>query len=567
MEYIPIRANDLIRKVNRDMFLPAIQRELVWEPHRIERLFDSIMSDYPIGTFLFWKLKEENKKEWPIYEFIRDYDQHSPHNQLANVHGITRDIHLVIDGQQRISSLYIGLCGSYRYFYYRWRKAHLYLNLLKPGIPDEENPEELTYQFSFRDNSWSSDQNTEYWYPVGQILDFDDSEDAKSDLKQYLTHLPDVKKDLANKLIGRLHTRIHTITIGNYYGERSQNYEKVLQIFVRANSGGKPLEYSDLLLATATAKWKTLDARSEIHDFTDSINEIGKGFTFGKDFVLKACLYLCQDLPVQYKVKNFTQTNLKTIEDNWDNIKDSLTATVRLISRYGLHAKNVVAPLALLPIAFYLQNRGDANFDTSTEQEDVQIQDLVRKWFIVVTLKRAFGGSSDTTLTRLRVLLKDLDSESEFPADDLYKSLTIEPAFNDDEIDRILHYKSNGRYTNIILSLLYPDKFWKDNSFHIDHIYPRSQFNRRSLRRKGYSDEKVESYIGLHDCIPNLQLLEDSENLTKSATPFAQWIGTRHDGFQNKHLIPSMADYDLDHFDDFWKFRRELIVEKLMAIT
>ena len=567
MDYIPIRASDLIRKVNRDMFLPAIQRELVWEPYRIERLFDSIMSDYPIGTFLFWKLKEENKEEWPIYEFIQDYDQNSPHNKLANMHGITRDIDLVIDGQQRISSLFIGLRGSYRYFYYRWRKAYLYLNLLKPGIPDEENPEELTYQFSFRENDWTSDENTEYWYPVGRILDFDDSEDAKSDLKQHLAHLPDEKKDRANKLIGRLHTRIHTITIGNYYGERSQDYEKVLQIFVRANSGGKPLEYSDLLLATATAKWKTLDARSEIHDFTDSINEIGKGFKFGKDFVLKACLYLCKDLPVQYKVKNFTQNNLETIEDNWYNIKDSLTTTIRLISRYGLYAKNVVAPLALLPIAYYLQNRGNANFDASTKQEDVQIQDIIRKWFIIVTLKRAFGGSSDTTLTRLRVLLKDLDSVSEFPVEDLYKSLAIEPAFNEDEIDRILHYKSSGRYTNLILSLLYPDKFWKDNSFHIDHIFPSSQFNRRSLRQKGYSDERVESYMELHDCIPNLQLLEDSENLAKNATPFAQWISTRHDGFRNRHLIPSMADYDLDYFDDFWKARRELIVKNLLAIT
>ena len=567
MEYIPIRASDLISKANRDMFLPAIQRELVWEPHRIERLFDSIMSNYPIGSFLFWKLKEENKEEWPIYEFMRDYDQNTPHNPLTNVYGITRDIHLVIDGQQRISSLFIGLRGSYRYFYYRWRKTRLYLNLLKPGIPDEENPEELAYQFSFRENSWSSDESTELWYPVGRILDFEDGEDAKSDLKEQFAHLPEEKKDLASKLVGRLHTRIHTITIGNYYEERSQDYEKVLQIFVRANSGGKPLEYSDLLLSTATAKWKTLDARSEIHNFTDSINEIGKGFNFGKDFVLKACLYLCQDLPVQYQVKNFTQKNLRAIEDNWGNIKESLTVTVRLISRYGFYAKNVVAPLALLPIAFYLQNKEDTKFDTSTGQEDVHIQDVIRKWFIIVTLKRAFGGSSDTTLTRLRGLLKDLDSRSGFPVEYLYKSLAIEPSFNDDEIDRVLYYKSNGRYTNLILSLLYPDKFWKDNSFHIDHIFPRSQFDRRLLRRRGYSDEKVESYIEHHDCIPNLQLLEDTENMAKNATPFAQWINTRHDGFETKHLIPSMADYDLDYFDDFWKLRHKLIKDKLATIT
>ena len=567
MEYIPIRASDLIRKVNRDMFLPAIQRELVWEPYRIERLFDSIMSDYPIGSFLFWNLREENKEKWPIYEFIRSYDQNTPHNLLANVHGITRDIHLVIDGQQRISSLYIGLCGSYRYFYYRWRKSKLYLNLLKPGIPDEENPEELAYQFSFREDSYSSNENQEWWYPVGRILNFEDSEDAKSDLKEKILHLPDEKQDIANRLIGQLHTRMKTITIGNYYEERSQNYDKVLQIFVRANSGGKPLEYSDLLLATATAKWDNLDARSEIHNFTDSINEIGRGFRFGKDFVLKACLYLCQELPVQYRVKNFTQTNLRTIENNWDNIKNALTVTIRLIAQFGFYSKNVVAPLALLPIAFFLLKRGNTSFDVSTSQQDVYVQDKIRKWFIFATLKRAFGGSSDTTLTRLRVLLKDWDAEKGFPADELYKSLDIEPSFNDDEIERMIQYKSNGRYTNLILSLLYPDRFWKDNSFHIDHIFPRADFNRRLLRKRGYSDDKVESYMKLHDCVPNLQLLTDTENMKKNATPFSEWISTRHDEFRSKHMIPYMSDYSLDHFGDFWELRRELVVDKLKSIV
>ena len=119
MEYIPIRVSDIVRQVNRDWYLPAIQRELEWNTDRIERLFDSILSDFPIGSFLFWNLDEKNKSEWPIYEFIRDYDEDKPHNVLANMHGIQKDLTLVLDGQQRITSLYIGLKGSYRYFYYR----------------------------------------------------------------------------------------------------------------------------------------------------------------------------------------------------------------------------------------------------------------------------------------------------------------------------------------------------------------------------------------------------------------------------------------------------------------
>lgn len=79
MEYIPVRVSDIIRQVNRDLYLPAIQRELVWKTGKIERLFDSIMSDFPIGSFLFWKLEEKNKDQWPIYEYIREFDEETPH--------------------------------------------------------------------------------------------------------------------------------------------------------------------------------------------------------------------------------------------------------------------------------------------------------------------------------------------------------------------------------------------------------------------------------------------------------------------------------------------------------
>jgi hypothetical protein len=567
MEYIPIRISDIIRQVNRDIYLPAIQRELVWGTDRIERLFDSIMADFPIGSFLFWLLEQENKNEWPVYEFIRDFDGESPHNPPANMAGITKDIKLVLDGQQRITSLLIGLRGKYRYFYYRWREARLYLNLLKPPVPNDDNPEELTYGFAFRENTKPNGEEPQLWYLVGRILDFKDAEDAKSDMKSSLEDLSEAQRENANKLIGRLHNRIHTALVGNYYQENSQDYDKVLQVFVRANSAGQPLEYSDLLLATATAKWETLDARKEIHDFTDSINELGNGYSFGKDFVLKGCLYLSENLPIQYKVKNFTKANLRTIEGNWDKIKESVSATVRLISRFGFSSKNVVAPLALLPIAFYIMKRGNSSFDTSSKAEDADAQVAIRKWFIFSTLKNAFGGSSDTTLTRLRELLKTCGPTSPFPADLLYKSLGIEQKLDEAEIDRILEYGYQGRYTNLVLSLLYPDRDWKDAVFHEDHIFPKSEFQLRALKKRGYNEAKIQAYMSNFNILTNLQLLTDSENLSKNATPFDKWIQTRDAAFLKRHLIPDSIKLDFDSFDEFSKARRILIVESLKALA
>lgn len=573
MEYIPIRVSDIIRQINRDLFLPAIQRELVWGTNKIERLFDSIMADFPIGAFLYWRLEQENKDKWPVYEFIREFDAEFPHNPPANMAGM-QDVNLTLDGQQRITSLYIGLKGTYRYFHYRWRKTRLYLNLLKLPVPNEDSPEELAYGFAFREGGESDDNEAELWYSVGKILDFEDAEDAKADMKTQLKDLPEKQRENANKLIGRLHNRIHTTLVGNYYLERSQDYDKVLQVFVRANSAGDELEYSDLLLATATAKWETLDARDEIHKFTDSINKIGTGYRFGKDFVLKACLYLSESnkdgknvyLPIPYKLKNFTKENLRVIEGNWESIKESLTTTVRLISRFGFNSKNVVAPLALLPIAFYLKKQGNSSFDASSEVKDAEAQVAIRKWFIFSTLKSAFGRSSDTTLTRLRGILNEGSPTASFPAHKLYKSLGIAPQFGDDEIEQVLSYAYRERYTNLVLSLLYPDRNWKNAVFHEDHIFPKSEFQVRPLKARGYDDVRVQSYITKFNQLPNLQLLTESENLSKNAMSFDEWIKTRDDDFHRRHLIPEMPTYGFDSFEEFFNARRTLIWEALKQL-
>lgn len=564
MEYRPIRISDVIRGINRDYFLPAIQREFVWDPDQIEKLFDSILGDYPIGSFLFWKVEEKNKDQWTIFDFINKFDRMAPHNPESNLKGVTRDIYLVLDGQQRMTALYIGLKGTYRYFYYRTRTTKLYLNLLKRPIPNEEDPQELVHQFKFRETDEAV--NGGLWYEVGRILDFDDPEDAKADLKERLASLPEPDRDNANRLIGKLHTKIHTTTTINYYEERSQDYDKVLTIFVRANSAGTPLEYSDLLLSTATAKWQRLNARAEINEFTDSLNEISEGYRFGKDFVLKACLYLTADLPIQYRVKNFTRANLVRIEDNWETIKTYLATTIRLVHKFGFRWENIIAPLALLPIAYFLMKKGDGKFDKSSERDAVAIQTAIRKWLILVLLKGGFGGSSDTTLKNLRDALMAVTSFDQFPTTQLNAALRIEGTLTDAEIGNLLSCQYRGKYTYLILSLLYPDRDWKDTVFHEDHIFPASSFGVRSLKKMGYDDDRIRRYQAVFNTVLNLELLNDTENLRKNDTPFETWISSRDDGFKKRHLIPEMAAYGYDQFEEFILARRELLLRQLKAI-
>lgn len=565
MQYRPVRIVDVIRDINRIYFLPDIQREFVWETEKVERLFDSIMGDFPIGSFLFWKVLSENKNDWNTYEFIKNFDKEAPHNEPVIISG-DKDIYLVLDGQQRMTSFYVGLLGTYRYYYYRWRKTRLFLNMLKPPLPNEDDPEEMTFQFEFLEDVPSNDGESEFWYRVGRILDFEDSEDAKSDIEKEISHLSETQKDNAKKLIGRLHSRIHTVTVINFYEEKSQDYDKVLNIFVRANSEGKPLEYSDLLLSTATAKWDKLNARDEISNFTDDINSIGSGYSFGKDFVLKGSLYLTEDLPIQYKVKNFTRHNLLKIENNWDNIRSFIETSIRQASRFGFDSKNITAPIALLPIAFFMMKKGNANLYKSSEKNDVRIQKKIRRWLIFALLKNAFGSSTDTTLKNVRDVLLGLLNYDTFPIREMNEKLGIEDKFIETDIEWILTLKYQGRYTYLVLSLLYPDRDWKDLVIHEDHIFPKAEFQLRKLKKRGYDKDRINRYQAYYNTILNLQLLTDSENLSKNSMPFDSWIKTRDKDFKKRHLIPELGNYDLDRFEEFITERKSQIVNVLKNI-
>ena len=568
MSFESRRISDIITdEINRTIFLPSIQREFVWDTNAIEKLFDSIMGDYPISSFLFWKIKEDNIKDWDSYEFIRDFDKDSPHNKEANVSGIHKDIYLVLDGQQRLTSLYIGLKGSYRYFYYRKRNTKLYLNLLKTPKRNEENPEELTYQFQFRENANPNNPDKEYWYEVGRILNFEESVYAKKDLKTEVLYFSEDQKENAELLIDRLHTKIFISKLINFYEEKSQDYDKVVEVFIRANTAGKKLDYSDILLSTATAKWKTLNAREEIQNFTDEINKIGVGYEFEKDFVLKGCLYLTETLPIQYKVKTFSKGNLELIENNWDTIKTNIDTTIRLVSKFGFSNKNIVATAALLPIAFYLMKQNKKNLLASSNAEDVENQNIIQKWLIFALIKNVFGGSSDTTLKNLRDDMLSKQSYSQFPAESLYKILNIEPSFSQTELENIMTFQYKTKYSYLVLSLLYPGRDWKDRVFHEDHIFPQTEFQTKKLKARGYDQLRIAEYQKYYNTILNLELLDDSENIIKSSTDFAEWICTRDENFKDRHTIPRLESYSFDNFLLFIQEREKLISAKLNSIV
>ena len=89
--------------------LPAFQREFVWKHTQIEMLFDSLMRGYPINSMLFWKLPENADDKYKFYRFIKTFvENHKTKNEMHST-SLYRGDFAVLDGQQRLTALYIGL--------------------------------------------------------------------------------------------------------------------------------------------------------------------------------------------------------------------------------------------------------------------------------------------------------------------------------------------------------------------------------------------------------------------------------------------------------------------------
>jgi uncharacterized protein with ParB-like and HNH nuclease domain len=108
----PITIREAVLAIQRrDYLLPAIQREFVWGPEKTEALFDSLMRGYPVGSFLFWKVEPESSRRYKFYEFMRDYHAATKKRLAPYEIPEPKQLTVVLDGQQRLTSLAIGLLG------------------------------------------------------------------------------------------------------------------------------------------------------------------------------------------------------------------------------------------------------------------------------------------------------------------------------------------------------------------------------------------------------------------------------------------------------------------------
>ena len=571
----PITIAAAINNIETNQYLlPAIQREFEWSHTKIEWLFDSIMRNYPISSFLFWRVEGDTKTKYKFYKFLRDYRElYKIHNEefLTNNHN---DFTAVLDGQQRLTSLLIGLRGSFAYRTPRLKEEnservypsrYLYLNIENPLDNEEDG---RIYEFKFLTLS-DYESNPKKWFRVSEILGLS----GNYEFNNYLDVRELKGNQFSYKSLSDLHNVIHSKPIINFFLETSQSIDKALNIFIRINSGGEPLNFSDLIMSIAVANWEKKNAKKEINDLVDNIRD--KGFKASKDFVLKTFLYL-HSKDIKFKVTNFSKENAIEFEKEWDRIRDSILSAIDLVKSYGFTDSTLTSKNALIPIIYYLYHRNIYKdfHNKSTYADD---RSTIKRWLHVVLIKRIFGGTSDSILSQIRraftedVVTNPLQLDcNEFPIGKITENTKREMGVSDEFISEILMIQKDDIYAFSILALLYPNLDYKNNNFHKDHLHPETAFKSMDKETQVKFDWKT------YNSILNLQMLDAHENMSKNGKDLSSWVKSQTvsrdlNNFLDDRLIPNEIDKPdnglrLEEFPNFIQKRKVILSNKIRML-
>lgn len=559
------------------LFLPALQRHFVWPYDKISKLFDSIMRDYPIGTFLFWEVDEQRQEESSFYSFIQDYSEFGDGkiNQPAG-RSLPRKILGVLDGQQRLNSMYVALLGSYSYYdggrgcarsspaYYL--KRHYYINPLWAADEDADH----AYQFSLLTDHESAPATftaNKCWFRVGDVFYLKNEQEVEARWQKLRAGLPPTviisegNEARALTVLKKLWAKICQEALITYYPVRNRSLSEALEIFVRMNRGGVELSLRELYFSTIAANWKA--GRDEIEKLERELNAIGNGFKFEVNSLMLACLVLSGN-PVRLKVESFRPSNVELIRLQWAEICTALTTATQLVAKWSYSGISAVSLNAIIGIAIIVRRGLDV---TRAEQD-------MRMFLIKSVIRGIYDRRAERTLAAVRTYIDTVPQGSPFVlADfisgaDLPSDMTLE--FKPDDIEALLDTQIWNSRAYVLLSLLHGHHALHQQAFEKDHIHPNSKFDNLSALNLGW--EREARWRDLKDRLPNLQLLQSGENNNKRAKPFADWLPIYRPEERSRAVyldqndIPADSSLAFGDFEKFYESRKQHLRSKLAQL-
>ncbi|AHZ26994.1 hypothetical protein EG64_04545 [Helicobacter pylori] len=415
----------------------------------------------------------------------------------------------------------------------------MYLNLKHQ--PNMDNPED-NYQFEFHAKKPESDEK-HWWFKVGDILELENGA-----LNYMSEHGLKEKNEL--DLLEKLKDAFHNKLLISFFEEKEKNLNKVLNIFIRVNSGGEKLSYSDLLMSILTASFSS-DIREKMNALVDALKD--KGFpNVGQDQVLKTCLLLIGK-DTTFELKNFNKKNIKEIEENWEKITESIYNAAKLLKNFG-YANYLGSAYILSSLAYFYFLNPKMN-----ENDKEQALKFVRN----AQITSYFTPSTDTKLNNIANSMKDAQTFESFNHN-LAKHQTSPLKITNDAIEEMMCSSSHALVFPI-LQILYPNLNYKTTTFHIDHIYPKSKFKKENKKL-----DKDFYECGNH--LYNLQLLEGQENSAKKDKDPEVWLKEEYkneqaiEEYKKRNYIDPNLKLEWENIKEFREKREEAIIKTLKEV-
>ena len=527
-----MKISTILDKVDENqLFVPAFQREYVWKRDDAKSLIDSLIKEYPTGTMLTWETGNPPELKGP--------------HKYNDRQGAIR---ILLDGQQRITTLYMLIRGEIPPYYTAPEITNDTRNL-------HVNVETLELSYYTRARM----ENNPLWQNVTHIFL---KKVRGKDIVRGLEAAGEIVSRERDDLIDDNMRRIENILDRDFPEQIipvKASVREAIDIFYKVNASGVSLTEAELALAQISGYWP--QARDTFKKKLATLAT--QGFVFKLDFIVYAllgCLYhMGSDMRKLHGEENNGQ-----VRSAWNRLDKLLDYVVNLLrSRaYVDHTHEINSIYALIPIIVYCFDRGAAHLS------EEQIRKAV-KWFYYSQIRARYASQLPQKLDfDLRLV-----AESQQPFDELVNVIAEERRLEivaDEFVGRAVSHplfglvrwylKSRGAVcltTGVGLRQNMGAKYQLEE----DHIFPYSQ-----LKHAGFGYENRLKYA-LAQEFTNRAILTQVANRSKSAMTAADYLSAAQANFPDALGLQCIPDdaalWQLDRYEDFLGTRRKMLADAL----
>jgi hypothetical protein len=540
-----------------EIVLPAIQRDFVWSSDKIFTLLDSIMRGYPVGSVILW----ETYRDIQYRKFLADHRKENVHSYYDNSTG--KKIKLVVDGQQRLQSLYVALYGTFE-------GCPLYFDVLSGRESEDVSDDRYVFSFSTEAEIKQTRKEVEqflstptekrdkqfeitHYIKVSELFSMraEDKERLKESLSKQL-HLTEedrirlsINLSLLDQSLSKEGDILKETIIDKDLPSAStgrKTDQDVLEIFVRVNTQNTRLSRSDLIFSMLKLNWK--ESATYLPEFIRNINK-GNSFEFDNDFVIR-CLFAVSNIGTKFDIDLLRKSsNITKLRNNFDQCCDAIRSATDFVQRECWCASSdIIGGLStLVPFVYYL-------FYTKDHLVPNNQIDRVRKSFFLIAFTKPFSRYADSrTWAVIRDDLKPLADKKD-PTFPLEQFIGWVEYWQFHSFESLLQ-NNHELALHLIQGLSGAQVQYDRNSPEIDHIFPRAE-----LRTKGFEPSQVNDYA-------NFWILARTKNRNKSNQHPDEYFKDVPDA-QLKAALIDREYLDYRRYTTFLGDRKQRMIQKVI---